>query len=170
MAIGQYDRKQIKCIKFPDKNISEIQLSYAAGIIDGEGSIMVIHHNAGGKTGCKWEYWVLRLMIANNKKELIDWLLSMFGGGYSIGISKNPKWNDTYQWRVDSKHAKKVLELVYPYLLLKKKQAEIAIEMLKTYKLVGRKGHTKEVFDLRKKCAEDIKALNIRGKKVDTSL
>lgn len=165
MPTGMYDRKNIRTIPFPNKFLSEIDLSYAAGIIDGEGSIMVIHHKPRKESGHRWEYWVLRISISNNNKILLDWLLEVFGGGYSMGISKNPKWNDTYLWRVDSKIAKNILELVFPYLKLKKRQAELALKMIETHKLTGCKGHTQETIDLRRKIAEEIKSLNAKGKK-----
>lgn len=164
MPTGIYDRKYIKVLPQPIREISETERSYLAGIIDGEGSIMVIHHNSNKEFGHKWEYWVLRVLIANTDKRLLDWLLERFGGGYSIGISKKNTHKDTYQWRVDSKRALPVLMAALPYLILKKEQANLALDMISTHKLVGRKGHTQETFEKRKALAERIKSLNKRGK------
>lgn len=101
---------------------------------------MVIHHKPRAASGHKWEYWVLRVTVANNRQELIDWLLSRFGCGYSMGISKDQRTNDTFQWRADSRKALPVLRAAFPYLLLKRRQAELAFEFLSTYELVGRRG------------------------------
>src|ERR1700747_2590374 len=145
--------------------LSETDRAYLAGIIDGEGSIMMIHHKPRPNgNGTKWEYWVLRVSVANTDIRLIIWLLEKFGGGFSTGKNKRPNQKDHYQWRLDSKRAEPILRAALPYLILKREQAELALKMISTYKLVGCKGHPPETIEYRRELATRIKELNRRGK------
>src|SRR4029077_10763629 len=137
--------------------------AYLAGIIDGEGSIMMIHHPARGSAGNRWEYWVLRVAISNCDKRLIDWLEELFGEGHSVCRNGRDNQRDAYQWRMDSKAALPVLEAAYPYLKLKKAQADLAFEMIGTHKLVGRAGHPPETIEKRRRIPLEMKMLNRRG-------
>lgn len=163
MPPGIYDRQKCKTLQFPNYNWSETEKSYLAGIIDGEGCIMVIHHKPSSKSGHRWEYWTLRVSVCNTNKLLIDWILERCGGNFQISVSKIKTYKDTYTWRVDSKRAKPILELILPYLILKKDQALLALEMISTSKLVGCKGHARETIELRRSISIKIKSLNRRG-------
>lgn len=147
------------------KTLDETERAYAAGIIDGEGSIMLIHQPPRGGVH-KWEYWVLRISVANTDKKLIDWLVDKFGGGFTHSRSLNPRHRDVFQWRVDAGKARPVLFAVLPYLLLKREQADIAIQYLNTHRMVGCRGHSKEMIEQRRKWATQMKQLNSRGKEI----
>lgn len=163
MPTGIYDRSVNRNYPDPGTRLHETERAYLAGIIDGEGSIMVIHHKACPPMH-KWEFWVLRVLVVNTDRRLIDWLIARFGGWCATARSKNPKWKDTYHWKLDSKRAHPVLAAAMPYLLLKRKQAELALEFIGTHKLVGRRGHSEETIALRRNIAGAIRRLNARGK------
>lgn len=163
MPTGIYDRKHVRRIE-PSVTPTDADCAYLGGIIDGEGSIMVIHHKPSPSNGTKYEYWVLRVLIANTNRILIDWLLERWGGGYSIGVSKNDAWKDTYQWRADSAKAVPILKDAFPHLKLKRRQAELAFEMMSTARATGCKGHSPETVEARRRIAEEVRALNKRGK------
>jgi hypothetical protein len=149
-------------MKKPD--LSEVDRAYLAGIIDGEGSIMLIH--VPKRMDRKWEHWNLVISLTNTDKRLIDWLEERLGGHVRYVKSVNPKWRDTYHWKVCSAKAVPILHEVLPYLKLKGEQAEIALEFLKTYKLVGRRGHPPETIETRRALAIEMRRLNNRGKEV----
>ena len=79
------------------------------------------------------------VQVTNTNEWLVQWLKMAFGG--SVHLLKDgraeKKWKPVYHWVVTSMQALEVLKLVYPYLRLKKPQAEIAIKFLE---IRGRKG------------------------------
>lgn len=69
-----------------------------------------------------------------------------------------------YRWQVTGKNLETMLNLVYPYIVIKKREIEIMLAMRKTYK--GR-GHgfkiSPEVLDLRKQYAAELASLHCRN-------
>lgn len=85
-----------------------VEIGYLAGIIDGEGCI---HRNGNG-----WN-----VDVANNNLALHAWLLS-------IGGSITDRGGKCLHWRVlSSADVLDLLELVEPYLMVKREQAQRAI-------------------------------------------
>lgn len=94
---------------------------YVAGLFDGEGSVG-IYRNGQGK-------YHLRTQLTQNhtpaSERLAKGLVSTYGGHYSVqlSVSRTPYFN----WQLSTEVALRFLERVYPYLILKKQQAELAI-------------------------------------------
>lgn len=109
-------------------------LAYFAGIIDGEGSISLTKH----KSPKCWRGWIInpRLIIANSSIELINYskkLLNNLGIAYSIYVDKrvNLKAKDSFKLNIARQHnVHKLLKLILPMLIIKKKQAELLIEWI----------------------------------------
>ena len=98
------------------------ELAYIAGIIDGEGSIQI---NSLGRG--KASRLVLSVGMCN---PLVPYLLQRhFGGGVSVRPIGQCGWHKQtfWQWKVTANKALSCLEMVFPYLLEKKQQAELAI-------------------------------------------
>lgn len=108
-------------------------LAYVAGIIDGEGTICI--HQDKAKSGKV--YLQLRVDVTNTNEWLIQWLKFALGGHTDVSrrakIGKN--WKPSWRWSVSANQASAFLKLIYPYLRLKKPQAELAIKFQE-----GRKG------------------------------
>lgn len=102
--------------------MKKTDLAYVAGIIDGEGHIGLHCRNDR-----KLRYR-LRVSVSNTNEWLIQWLHFNFEGYVYEVIMKNPKWKKQWKWSLSSNMAMEFLKLVYPYLRIKKPQAEIAIE------------------------------------------
>jgi len=81
----------------------------------------------------------LNVTIANNNKEIHDWLVENFGGS----VSASNRWKRTYQWKLTANQAKEFLEKIVPYLKIKKEQAILAIEFQKS-KSIYTKQHLKQ--------------------------
>src|SRR3990167_2578066 len=103
--------------------------SYLAGIIDGEGCIS-IHKQLGTRQLRKRH--ILYIHIANTDEKLMQYLLNKVGGNVSRRQVKK-KWKISRVWRIGDNKAKELLKQVYPYLILKRKQAKIGFELRETY-------------------------------------
>lgn len=108
--------------------MTEVEKSYIAGIIDGEGSIMLqrIHKN---KHPCPC------VSIASTTIELLEWIKKVVGKGLIIK-KKNynlEKHKDCYSYVLRRNDAINLLKDVYPYLVIdtKKKRAYLIITKYK---------------------------------------
>ena len=110
--------------------IKEVEKSYIAGIIDGEGSIMLQRFHKGDfPTPC--------VSIASTTIELLEWVKEVSGVGI-IKKKKNyncEKHKDCYSYVVKHDKAIELIKDIYPYLVIesKKKRAEL---ILMRYKAV----------------------------------
>lgn len=108
--------------------MTEIQKSYIAGIIDGEGSIILqrFHRN---------EYPSPCVSIASTSIELLNWIKGVVGKGKIIRKKNyNPeKHKDCYSYVVKYNDAINLIEEVYPYLVIegKRKRANLIITKYK---------------------------------------
>ena len=100
-------------------------LAYMAGIVDGEGCIMI-----GRKSQGKGEPPRLTMIVnvVNTNEWLIQWIKMQFGGNIRNRFPPNPRAKMIWTWRVESKKAMEFLKLVMPYLQIKRPQAELAIQ------------------------------------------
>ncbi|MFA5764139.1 MAG: LAGLIDADG family homing endonuclease [Candidatus Paceibacterota bacterium] len=107
------------------KNYSEVELAYASGFIDADGAIMACIETHNEK---KFGFRV-RVVLKVSQKEImiIKWFLDTFKLG---NIRKN---RTIYDWQIqDQKDCLKMLKIFSPYLMVKKRQANIAINILET--------------------------------------
>jgi hypothetical protein len=111
-------------------------LAYVAGLFDGEGSIVIGVSKPSIRNKQKSPSHWLQVGITNTSKELIVWLKDSFGGHISDN-SHSPsrkKQRPCWAWRVNSHEACKFLKSILPFLKVKKKQAELAIEFQESAK------------------------------------
>lgn len=103
--------------------MTDVDLAYAAGFFDGEGSIGVYRANQ------------TQVQISNTCRESLENFARMFGGKV-IKVpgkhmeDKNPKWRPAYAWRVYGLRAGECLALLLPYLKEKRPQAELFLQFL----------------------------------------
>lgn len=109
--------------------MTEIEKAYIAGIIDGEGSIMLQRFHTN-------QYPAPCVSIASTTIELLTWLKDTIG--YGVIIKKknyNPeKHKLSYSFVIKQNNAIKLLEDIYPYLIIesKRKRAELIITQYKS--------------------------------------
>jgi hypothetical protein len=99
-------------------------LAYAAGIMDGEGSIGIARHKS---KSCKRGYTLeLNVQVTSSDEWLCQWLKFSFGGSlsHSINNAGNPMWH----WIIVARQASEFLKLIKSYLKLKKPEADLAIK------------------------------------------
>jgi hypothetical protein len=105
------------------KLMTELDNAYIAGFIDGDGAIMAcIEKNKEKKFGYRVR---VTLKISQKKLEHVKWLPELTG----FGVASCNK-NDCYWVVKDQSAIKHLIEHILPYLKVKKKQAEIVIEIL----------------------------------------
>lgn len=98
--------------------MSDTDLAWAAGFIDGEGCI-------GAYTNGLRSYHVLSLAVSQKYRQPLERLVELFGG--TIRVKHNPK--DVFEWRMGGDRAAGILAQLIPYLRTNKKgQAILAIQ------------------------------------------
>jgi|SRR3990167_411274 len=139
--------------------MNETDLSYAAGIIDGEGCIKICRVKAD-QLKRHFDRFQLQVQVDMVSEEVVEWLYKTFGGKIYDHKRKNSKWRDSKRWYIVSQQGGKFLELILPYLKIKHRNAELSIEFLKL-----------PAKDLRKvDFYNENKQLNRRGKDISDTL
>jgi hypothetical protein len=116
------------------KKPSAIQRAYAAGIIDGEGSVSLTWNSSQlTKSGRPSTAPMLYLQMSNTHRGIVDWFRHTFGvGTVIVGYRpKRPNHRTAYVWRTRNRAACAILEMLLPYLIIKKAQAELGIKAQK---------------------------------------
>ncbi len=97
-------------------------ISWAAGFIDGEGTISAPRSKKHGRT------YALHLAAAQTMKKPLIKLQATFGGGvYQKYKVSPPDQKPPWMWVIYGEAAKKALHAMLPYLLVKERQAVIAL-------------------------------------------
>ena len=96
--------------------MSEVDIAWAAGFIDGEGYVIFGQNSPGYKT--------LKLDTAQIDRSPLDKLSELFGGNVTGPLKpaswkKHPKWSPFYKWRIHGEKARKALIQMLPYLTVK---------------------------------------------------
>lgn len=150
------------------KKLSKAETGYIAGIIDGEGYIGAFPcvMRIKGRTPY-WRYET-RLIVVNTKLELIRWLRDITGCGvvYACKVENRSR---VWRWQVTTNQSKDVLQVALPYLIVKKKQAELLLKLrqrINEWKVGGNCGWyhplDKEEHKKRLEICQQIKELNKR--------
>lgn len=107
----------------------EIIISYIAGFMDGEGSIGI--YRKKNNSDSKY-YYRLGITIGNSDYEVLKWICDNLGIG-KIYLKKKyeERFKNQYHWQVAGKEAEQFLQLIYPFLHIKKEECEIALEFRK---------------------------------------
>jgi hypothetical protein len=98
-------------------NADQVFVAWAAGFFDGEGCIVL---RPAGKGRQLW------VSIGQKDVEPLRRLHAQFGG--SINLVKNGKWPPYYQLSFVSQQAFVFLVAIEPHLVVKRSQAQLAIE------------------------------------------
>lgn len=123
-----------------------------AGLLDGEGSIGIYYDLARDR-------YELIVSIANSYENIVDILKEQFGGHKTKTKGTN-KW--VYHWVIKAKLTEKFLKMMHPHLIIKKKQAEIALLFRDTFVHVGRSRPLSEAIMLRREILyQKIRVLNL---------
>lgn len=137
-------------------------IAYVAAMIDAEGCIRI----SKAKNPYKTKPWLFRpwVQVVNSHAGLIGFLHKLTGVGLVYHGKKPQKenWSPIHRWQVSSNHAKQLIAVVVPYLVIKREIAELVLQfptMPQDTPFAQR-----AEFDA-KQCSvwEQVKALNERG-------
>lgn len=154
--------------------MSEVQKAYVAGLMDSDGCITVAKQSPSKTSRAKTDLHYALATVTNTNEAMMRWLKDNVGGAYSnrttgrfkqLHIDNN--WKDRYEWRVTGKKAEKFLEDIQPYLVIKRKQCELAMSIGKLREQLNvRMGETlsQEVVEKREQVKQEIHRLNKKGR------
>lgn len=120
--------------KYIRKEYASTVCAYMAGILDGEGSLSIGNHSGNRKNGDK--HYQVNIAISSTDEVLINWLFDTFGGFKGQYTPKQMSRNgrkQVYRWQCSGDRLTHICEICLPYLIIKKRQAEILFEMRKTF-------------------------------------
>src|SRR5262245_48916337 len=111
---------------------SEADLGWAAGILDGEGCISISTRRSYAGPHAQLHQFVVT--VSGCDYRIPRKLHAMFGGKLNEVHARRikPQWNEALRWSVYQRQAAEVLEVLIPYLVSKREQAEVALEFIAT--------------------------------------
>lgn len=157
----------MKRLNFDFTGVSQVDWARLAAFIDGEGHIQIVSKTHKHK-GRVYPQEFLKLIIVNTDVRLIQWLVRTFGGVVSPrNASRNIKWKDTWAWNVGSAHGADLLRGSFPYFIIKRDQAELALAFCATLRRRGVKGTPQSVRDERAELRSKLRVLTSRGPRTE---
>lgn len=109
--------------------MKETDLAYLAGILDGEGAVMVTR--VADSRYCGGCYFRVCVQVGNTNRALVEFIDSLFPasiqGPYQPRNSTRAK--PVYYWIANGRRSREILRACLPYLRLKRRQAELCIEL-----------------------------------------
>jgi hypothetical protein len=154
------------------KNVDKTHWSYLAAMFDGEGTFSIYQNNGNYHTtvdGEKKQYNFTnsRVSITNTNIELMEWLVSHFGGVYYTHRRAKAVHKIAYDWRPKGKKNTEELILgILPYLVLKKQQANLVLQYIR---LGSSQGTVRNDVDARRLLMIECQKLNKRGQPLTTN-
>ena len=102
----------------------ESQIAWAAGLFDGEGCLVI------RKPSKSCRAWVLQLNLSNTHRPALEQFIRIVDVGHLRFRTFKPKnqWRTVWTWQTASRKAEQVLRILLPYLVIKRVEAELALE------------------------------------------
>lgn len=118
-------------------NLSDLELGYIAGIIDGEGCISINkQHHKTTRVGLFSR--TLTLEVQNTNLSLLEWIQERLGGNIRVmPVVGNRKIAYRISW--SAANASNILKIILKYLIVKKQQASWGIML---QELKNERGHS----------------------------
>ena len=138
-------------------------LAWATGLIDGEGTIRISRSRG---THRKTPSYQVSVSVALTHHGAVLLLQKLFGGGFTRGKTRSSKHRNAFRWIVSDDSAVGLLKLVKLFLVVKRKQAELAIRFREQCPpVLGIRGvpMNSRLVDRRDKFYWRMRELNLRG-------
>jgi hypothetical protein len=154
--------------KYIRQKYTTTDLAYLAGIVDGEGSISM---GSYAVTSIGTPQFTTYLSVTNTNKDMIDWLVNKFGTKSYARTAKQLAKNSrrpVWLWQITGDRLLHICEEILPYIVAKRRQVEIMIEMRKTFTgrsyKVGQRGPkiSDKLLEKRRNLVAELRSLHIR--------
>ena len=133
--------------------------AYAAGIIDGEGTITICK-----AIPRKVYHYIPHISVSNTDEKIVMWMQENFGGSIRKIEDNRPNRKNSYQWGIFGvKAGEEFLQKIYKYLIIKKERASLLLYFLSSKDWVD-DNYTIHLVD-KEKFYLQMKELNKKGKK-----
>ena len=143
------------------KNVTEVDWVYAAATIDNEGWIGIARGKGYNRRREQYQRYQCTVRVGTTSPIITDWLQSTFGGSVYFRKWSSQKWKDQYHWVTTVGMLEDFLTGILPYMKLKRRQAELALEYIR--------GKNVNNPEWRESMATLMNALNRKGKPVTTN-
>lgn len=101
--------------------MTDLELAWAAGFIDGEGAIEMAY-------GSPKRQVYVRVTVTQSDPRALERLAGMFGGKVRLQSGQNGKYKRPhFKWQLSSRPAIAVLQAIRPYLVIKDHHADVAL-------------------------------------------
>lgn len=141
--------------------MKKTKFAYLAGLIDGEGCFCISRQR-----NQQYDCWVYfrTFVVANTDYSLMQWLVSTFGGRIKASSTRNiDKHKRRYVWLPRGKEEfEKVVLGVIPYLVIKRRQAEIFLQFIREDRAVQSDRRAARL-DRKEKMYFEMRKLNRKG-------
>jgi len=107
--------------------LSDPDWAYAAAFVDGEGCIAIVRSFAPARGRY---YYGVNVVVANRDRKVLDWMQINWGGWVVPVSSRRGLAQESWTWRCSSLAARPVLIGIRPWLRIKSKQCDNALEMI----------------------------------------
>jgi len=134
--------------------------AYAAGIVDGEGCITIKRTKAIGTY--RRPRYIANVSVVNSNIHMIEWLHENFGGSFFARKKQRDFHKNTWAWDASALVAAKFCEGILPYLLAKREQAEIVLDLMNGPRIQAVSVSDTE-FARREGLVQRIRVLNRKG-------
>lgn len=144
-------------------NITDVQLAYLAGIIDGEGCFFIGRFRQS-PTSDKYG-WHAMIKVSNCDEGLILWLEQNVGGSKDSRYrwtSKQKFTRPVYNWQATGIMLDFLLPLIRPYLVIKTLHCDTMLEYRKTSLAYTNQRLSPEIEELRFEIMKKLRNLNSR--------
>jgi hypothetical protein len=113
-----------------EKRWSVELLAYAAGVIDSDGSISIRLDTYAMRRGVDaGPVYKERVSLSQIEPQAVDLFHDAFGGSRFVSPPQRVNSQPLHRWQVVDRMAATLLAAVVPYLRIKRRQAEICIEL-----------------------------------------
>lgn len=163
------------------REVSECQKAYTAGIVDGEGTLYIHRCTTAKHNKHGIPHYQSCVSVTSTDEILIDWLVNVWGGTKTIykpsQIAKNSK-KTPYRWQCSGDRISFVCNNILPYLVIKKEQAKILLEFRNSITEGQKLNEGKrmnqslpqEILDYREQLFQQLKTLHCRNNNLKTCL
>jgi hypothetical protein len=143
------------------------KLAYIAGIVDGEGSIMIMRQASisfmeqRALRGCFHPHYHPCIRVGMQRREPLDFIVNTTEIGKVWVEKPYKKQRPMFRWMTRSKDdITKFLTLILPYLLVKNKQADLALKFVNEWVSFNGAKITPEIQEKRENSWMEMRKLN----------